>query len=510
MMQFKVIWSLWYLTCALAIALNLFIFRNFTVDDSFIAWRMGKNLATNLEYSYNVDQKHVEAATSLVYGIASFIPTILQIDVVLFFKVVSILMILTFIFLSKNLIATPQKFIFLLLSLGGPLQALHIWSGLETGMVILISLLIFLGSLRLLFVKESSFRLVIVAGLLLRPEIIVTALFAIFVRHKLFGDQTKQRASAPLIKSLVTVGMTSFLLALSRILYFGLPLPNTFFTKSLGSSGSLLQVLENVLNNINSFIPFILASTISILAVDRKYFKKISLLFAGQILIAVPLIASNLAMNYGARFAYQTFWPIVLISSYVGFQKLYFRILIPSTLLLSSLVTSTELTGLITDYPRLHAAHGALGRTLGSVDSAGGMKPTLIIGDAGIAAYNSNWAVMDFQFLGSSVQDGLEPIVSKIASSQKTVVVLYSRGSSATPVREQPPELLETIERSNYLNPFPFCWTSNMCLQVYLSSDFQSETSLLRRLNLGSLKSIEMISRENQIRNAILKNYWRD
>jgi hypothetical protein len=510
MMQLKAIGKLWYLTCALAIALNLLIWRNFTVDDSFIAWRMGKNLATNFQYSYNLDQKHVEAATSLIYGIASFIPTVLQMNVLLFFKLLSILLILTFIFLSKNLIGPPQKFTFLILSLGGPLQALHIWSGLETGMVILISLLIFLGSLRVLFVKEASFRFVIIAGLLLRPEIVVTALFAIFVRYKLFGDQTKEKVSTPLIKSLITVGMTCFLLALSRLLYFGLPLPNTFFTKSLGSSGSPLQLLENVLNNVNSFIPFILASTISILAVDRKYLKAISLLFAGQLLIAVPLITSNLAMNYGARFPYQTFWPIVLVASYVGFQKFSFRFLIPSTLVLTSLVTSTELTGLITDYPRMHAAHGALGSTLGSVDDTGDLKPTLIIGDAGIAAYNSDWAVMDFLFLGSSAKDGLEPIVSKIESSQKTVVVLYSRGSSATPGGEQPPELLETIERSNYLKPIPFCWTSNVCLQVYLSSDFQSDPILLRRLNIGSLKSIEMVNSENQIRNAILKNYWRD
>jgi hypothetical protein len=158
----------------------------------------------------------------------------------------------------------------------------------------------------------------------------------------------------------------------------------------------------------------------------------------------------------------------------------------------------------------MHAAHGALGSTLGTVDDTGDLKPTLIIGDAGIAAYNSDWAVMDFLFLGSSAKDGLDPIVSKIASSQKTVVVLYSRGSSATPGGEQPPELLETIERSNYLKPFPFCWTSNVCLQVYLSSDFQSDTILLRRLNIGSLKSIEMVNSQNQIRNAVLKNYWRD
>ena len=510
MVQFKVIGKLWYLTGALAIALNLAIWRNFTVDDSFIAWRMGKNLATNFQYSYNVDQKHIEAGTSLIYGIASSLPTILQVDVLLFFKLLSILVILGFILLSKNLIATPQKFTFLVLSLGGPLQALHIWSGLETGMMILISLLIFLGSLRLLFVEEMSFRLLLALGLLLRPEIIITAIVAVFVRHKLFGDETQRKVSASLIKTLVTVGITFFLLALGRLLYFGLPLPNTFFTKTLGSSGSPLQVLENTLNNINSFIPFILASTISVLAVDRKYLRAISLLLGGQLLIAVPLITSNLSMNYGARFPYQTFWPIVLVASYVGFQKFSIRFLIPSTLVLTSLVTSTEISGLITDYPRMYAAHGALGSTLGSVEKIGNVKPTLVIGDAGIAAYNSNWTVMDFLFLGSSAKEGLGPIVSKIASSQRTAVVLYSRGApSATPGGDQPPELLETIERSNYLKPIPFCWTPSVCLQVYLSSDFQDDKNLLRRLKLGSQKSIEMVNSENQIRNAIINNYWR-
>lgn len=202
----KAIGKLWYLTGVLAIALNLFIWRNFTVDDSFIAWRMGKNLATNFQYSYNINQKHLEAGTSLIYGIASSLPTVLHIDVLLFFKTLSILVILSFVFLSKSLSSVPQKFIFLLLSLGGPLQALHIWSGLETGMVILISLLIFLGSLRLLFVEEASFRIILVIGLLLRPEIVVTTLFAIFVRHKLFANETERKVSVPLMKTLVTVG----------------------------------------------------------------------------------------------------------------------------------------------------------------------------------------------------------------------------------------------------------------------------------------------------------------
>ena len=510
MIQLKAFGKFWYLMCALAIVLNLAIWRNFTVDDSFIAWRMGKNLANNFQYSYNIDQKHIEAGTSLIYGIASSLPTVLHVDVLLFFKLLSVMVILSFIFLSRNLFGTPQKFTFLVLSLGGPLQALHIWSGLETGMVILITLLIFLGSLRLLFVEETPFRLVLVIGLLLRPEIVVTAVFAVFVRYKLFGDETQRKVSTPMMKTLATVGITFFLLALSRLLYFGLPLPNTFFTKTLGSSGSPLQVLENILNNINSFIPFILASTISVLAVDRKYLRAISLLFGGQLLIAVPLITSSLSMNYGARFPYQSFWPIVLVASYVGFQKFSFRFLIPSTLVLTSLVTSTEISGLITDYPRMHAAHGALGSTLSSVENLGNVKPTLIIGDAGIAAYNSNWTVMDFLFLGSSAKEGLEPIVSKIASSQKTAVVLYSRGApSATPGDDQPPELLETIERSNYLKPFPFCWTASVCLQVYLSSDFQDDTNLLRQLKLGSLESIEMVNSENQIRNAILNNFWR-
>ena len=500
--------KLWYMMGTLAIALNLFMWRNFTVDDSFIAWRMGKNLATNFQYSYNINQKNLEAGTSLIYGLASSVPTFFQIDVLLFFKSLSILVILGFIFLSKNLRDTPQKVIFLFLSLGGPLQALHIWSGLETGLVILVSLLIFLGSLRLLFVEEGSFRVVLVVGLLLRPEIVVTVLFAIFVRHRLFAEETQRKVSAPLMKTLVTVGVAFSLLMLSRILYFGLPLPNTFFTKTLGSSGQPLQILENTINNTNSFIPFILASTISILAVDRSYQKAISLLFGGQLLIALPLVSSSLAMNYGARFPYQTFWPIILVATYIGFRKFSVRILLPGALALTSFVTSTELYGLITDYPRIYAAHGALGSTLGSVDNTGNLKPTLIIGDAGIAAYNSNWKVMDFLFLGSSAKEGLEPIISQIASAQKTAVVLYSRGLSATPGSDQPPELLETIERSQYLNPIPFCWNSSICLQVYLSSDFENDIDLLTKLKISSLKSIEMVNSENQFRRAILQNYW--
>ena len=73
------VWSL--------VLVDFWLFSRFTVDDAFITWRYGQNLAQHGVWNFNPTTfDPTQSYTNPIYALISIIPAVLGINVVLFFK----------------------------------------------------------------------------------------------------------------------------------------------------------------------------------------------------------------------------------------------------------------------------------------------------------------------------------------------------------------------------------------------------------------------------------------
>ena len=77
--------------------ISFYVFSRFTVDDAFITFRYGKNLIDFGIWNYNPSNiDMVQAYTNPIYAVLGIIPNLFNWDVVLFFKLFSILLLVLF------------------------------------------------------------------------------------------------------------------------------------------------------------------------------------------------------------------------------------------------------------------------------------------------------------------------------------------------------------------------------------------------------------------------------
>ena len=147
--------------------LSFYLYSRFTVDDSFINWMNGKNLIHFGIWNYNVTSLDLsQAYTSLFMSILSIIPNYLQVDIVLFFKILSIVSLFVFVRfgLKININNIP---VLLLFFLSLPASIIHLFSGMET-----FYFAIFLTMIYISLYNENSFNSFIYTSIaiLIRPE----------------------------------------------------------------------------------------------------------------------------------------------------------------------------------------------------------------------------------------------------------------------------------------------------------------------------------------------------
>ena len=402
----------------LAALVGFYLFSRFTVDDAFITWRYGRNLIEFGIWGYNPTEIDItQAYTNPIYAALSIIPASLNIDFVLFFKLFSILLIIGY--LIGMIKSAANKRVAALLStslLALPATMIHAFSGLET-----FAYATSLGFLFISLIKGNATTTITLASALIfiRPEAwTLTLLLPIYFFFD--ADSNKTNSGALKVKichffanhytSLIP-GMLLAIYLLISTLYFGDPLPNTFYAKSGGNFSPA------------KFLAF------SFFAVPAFFLLQGNNWRCGIFILAyfAPIIfnytTSNLQMNYAERFSFQIFFPIAMLLAftaasqtrvaYVSLSEDFKNIFkLPLTLAYSAVlaffyipfaISSSNTLGLLAvsnDYSRVLMAHSALGKTLREMSENYGLS-AFSLGDAGAAAFQSRLIALDNVGLGS-------------------------------------------------------------------------------------------------------------
>jgi hypothetical protein len=381
------VWSL--------VLVDFWLFARFTVDDAFITWRYGQNLIEHGVWNYNpTGFDPTQSYTNPIYALLSIIPAALGINVVLFFKLLSLCIFgyFTYWFLKRR----PDSAVFLGLFYAVPATAIHLFSGLETFLFVALVCQLFI------YVKEHSYRATLVVASLLfvtRPEswtLVFTLPLVLAWSRKRFHWKRFWKSSAVLGSVLGGYFAVHFVL-------FGELLPNTFFVKS----GVVIFETYKLFNLLLVFLLFI--------PVLSLHFRRVTLL---ALLLLLPMVAnytvSNLAMDYASRYAFHLYAPAALLLIYSfgssenrlkleqSFKSLPFGRHLPKlgvTVVALGFAYTTfyfNLNTVVNYYPRLLDAHGRLGQLI----SVSNIDATAI-GDAGLAPYRGGKKNLDLYKLGS-------------------------------------------------------------------------------------------------------------
>jgi hypothetical protein len=393
--------------CILGTLLSLYLYSRFTVDDAFITWRYGKNLVEHGVWDYNKSSiDPTQGYTNPIFAILGIVPPALGWDVVLFFKIISI--VIYGLFLKWSLEISKGNWLMVLALFGLPATVIHAFSGLET------MLYVFLVSMLLVALHRREFLKSIVLTLILfltRPEAwsLVVALPLFWLLSYQQSYPGKSAFKLQLRSAIICLAILATFLAIYffiHIILFGSALPNTFYVKSHGGlrPAALLKFL-------------IFASPILLIVRQRLWplLACASILFGGMV---VSYSTSVLAMNYASRFAFHIFVPAYLFGIYLIHQAssneqnsnenmldlVLSKFRSVKLTLLGLLVIFTyyaydsarrgDWVGKITYYPRYLTAHAEIGKTINKVASKYALKG-FSCGDAGMIAYQSDITALD-------------------------------------------------------------------------------------------------------------------
>lgn len=394
---------------------SLYVYARFTVDDAFITWRYGKNLVEHGIWNYSpstVDP--TQAYTNPVFALLSIIPPLLGLDVVLFFKIISV--VIYGLFFAWMIKVSNRDWLMVILLFGLPATVVHAFGGLET------MLYVFLVSLLLVALHRRRFYNSIGVVILLfvtRPEawvlVIAVPVYWLFVRPY---DATCEREIGVSVRRMTA---SFFMLFLPLAVYFawhlvlfGCALPNTFYAKADG----VLRV--------KSAIGLLLFTTPLWLLVLHRLWPLMGVvvaLFGGMIL---SYATSDLQMNYSGRFAFHIFVPAYAFGLYLfslnevqsdgksrerqnsagklvpllarpGVLKFALVILLATFFIYSGKWPAYSATY----YQRALSSHAALGKRIKTVAKKYNVK-AFSVGDAGMLAYHADVTVLDNVGLASA------------------------------------------------------------------------------------------------------------
>lgn len=461
---------------------SFFHFSRFTVDDAFITWRYGKNLVEHGIWNYNPSMLDpTQAYTNPIYALLSIIPHLFGWDVVLFFKIFSILLLVTFVFWFAR--ATRGAWFMTLLLVALPATMVHAFGGLETFLFVFL-----MGALFVSLYEHRLWSSVALTLLLFltRPESwllagLVPAYFALVAPATHPGYPVRPERStltpgffpAPGIKALLALGLPLAAYFAFHYLHFGSALPNTFYAKSDDNFHQGRILFYAVF-----FLPAIL------LAWFRKPWLA-ALVIALMGAMTLSYADSNLYMNYSGRFPYHLFAPVYILLVYLA-SRCAGDIVVPRQdgiardvhIKWSSAITLMPLAMIgvfalsvgdsrhaITYYPRCLEAHGALGKTLASVAEKYGLR-SLAIGEAGMASYHYGNDVFDMQGLGSSalVRKGLTPAL--LDSYRIDVIAFYARPEGITNASFNQP-VLDWATANGFQQSCDVYWSKEWRLRLY-------------------------------------------
>ncbi|WP_348815933.1 hypothetical protein NFG57_08590 [Halomonas sp. H10-59] len=472
------------------VGVSFWIFSRFTVDDAFITWRYGKNLVEQGVWGYNpVHFDLTQAYTNPIYAVVSIIPELLDLDVVLFFKISSLacIAIFAFWFYRKTKMSVFVAFVYAI-----PATFIHAFSGLETFLYVCL-LTVFFVSL----IEDDFFKIILysLALFMTRPEswillALVPFYFALprkldelslvkdfrFLTSILLCFDCYRLKRALIAFFLLAVPM-AFYFSFHKI-YFGYALPNTFYVKS-GGGFHLLNFL---------YFSFVAFPIFGILLVGKhRAFLTASLFFFAVIF---SYSTSTLMMNYIDRFAFHIIFPSCFILVYIGtnffdYNRSDFRVgcckwwkgICSRSVLISIAFfwffvffvknfSVTSLVHIANYYPRALDAHAQLGKAIAVEADEQGID-SMSMGDAGMAAYHAGITSYDNIGLGSSLvaHEGVNQ--NTLDAYEPEVIVFHAWPTSIMFSSNGQDKIYSWAEDRGYRHICQVYWKSNYTLNVY-------------------------------------------
>jgi len=401
---------------AVSSVLFSFIFLQFTVDDSYITFRYAKNLIEHGVWNWNITGEKVEAYTNFLYAILAIIPEATGINTPLFFKLLGASAILylsirLYGLIAENKISYIMALTFLLFN---PFVYIHAYSGLETPLFIalIFELTILISAESIIDIKHEKLLFIVLLMLpLTRPE---GAIFSL-LGFSLLVCKEKTIKSKCLFVGIVLVSIGYFVW---RYQYFGYLFPNTFYVKS-AHGFSIDKIIIYIFNNVH-----VLGSALFLLfLVKNKHFR---ILLGAAIFLNIFLYGkSDLQMDYADRFPFQTLFPFFLAAFVlVNNRNTSIMVFIVVSFILGGIFSNkSEFVHLATYYPKAIQSHAKLGVALSKFKNE---NLSLMIGDAGMVPYFSEWHTYDSIGLANVnvAHDGFS--LEYMKKIQPDLIIMYS------------------------------------------------------------------------------------
>ncbi|MEZ9511059.1 hypothetical protein [Vibrio breoganii] len=482
--------------------MSMYVFSRFTVDDAFISWRYGFNFVEFGIFNYNPSEFDLtQAYTNPIFAFLSIIPAYLSLDVVLFFKLISLFSLLGFIYYLKkqyDLLVAPLLFLAL------PASMIHVFSGLETFWFV-IGVVLLYESLR----NNNIFSSIVLTILLflIRPEsFLLSVLVPIYYLSDRGGisivEKIKSLFKFNQEKSLypLLIPLALFFILFAHRLYFGSFLPNTFYIKSVENS---LDTKHAILFSLMS-IPAI----ISVFALIRKENTSLFyLVLIFELAICANYSLSSLKMNYAERFLYHIYAPLYFIllieykkdcnkdSNDILGLNIRKSLSVAIFVICSSFVVKfSDMVKLADYYPRTQLSHSMLGY---AIKDSGAKSMTF--GDAGMTAFNADIDALDNIGLGSSLVSKFGVTSDVIDKYEPDVILFHSHPEySVIPSKKKHGQsiLYSWAMNHGFNYVCDSVWRDNYAIAIYIRSSLDKSifNSACTKTEVNLKSSYETIS----------------
>ncbi len=518
----------WTLLVLIALA-GTFVAWEYTADDSFITFRYSKNLAEGNGLVWNPNSPNpVEGYTNFLWMLLMVIPHAVSISPVLFSKLIGMAALLAcfvtaYVYGCRRIgghwwgIAVLAPLVIL------PASYFHALAGLETALFALLLLVLFIIGLESLTTGPSlpakylwMTPLVVLLAGMTRPEGLLpgsVVLIALLISLNKAGRLRLARHTGAL---LVVPGLAYFLW---RFIYFGWPLPNTFYVKFGGIYHGLLWLLNSTGLIAGILVLFLLALRCRDSSIRLS---RTSLFMIAFLAITVlPYCLSDLWANYMDRFLYHLM-PVIFLVLALSLKAVFgtlprghhsksgldwCRALTFCACLVGLLYANKQEVahlGLATSH--LEHAHVALADALRESDTPSELR-TITVGDVGALPYYADWHTYDYIGLtDESVAHNWSEKSQYIADRRPTVMVLYSRDGREPEGFQfgfDPQGMFPDYETIAYVRWFP-----NYYLGVFLSKDIPEPVfaDLSRRIKAVS-QSAEIMNAAKDDRAGLLARF---
>lgn len=451
---------------ALPALANLWIFSRFTVDDAFITWRYGRNLMSHGIWGYNPSTFDLtQAYTNPIFAALSIVPAALGLDVVLAFKLVSLITLAVLGVLLLREAGDKARLLFVLMViLVIPASVAHTFSGLETT--------VYCGALALFFIyaEQQKWRAALLCVLLLvltRPE--AWLLFGLYpamliAAHLRPQDPASGLPRAVMLGQIAVLGGVALAYFGFHLWQFGELLPNTYFIKS-GDGITVAQAL--------TILPYTLPA-LAVLAFGNRRTGVAMVLYFGA--VGYSYASSDLLMNYLQRFPFQIVLPLALYWGWAVSRRQSGRgwITLGIVAYLAGFAVHArglgDHLGIANYYPRLLDSHVALGRTLNHLAQDGRVS-AFAMGDAGAPAFHAGIPALDTIGLGSRMvaRDGLT--LDVVRAYAPDVVTFFGNAEGIRDLPDRHAALWAYVAEQGLSERCVLIWAQHYTVWIYARGD---------------------------------------